>query len=294
MRVLGRILLGIVLGGTTTPESEARELRVVGTDLLGIEFSRALHAFARENNLRLALALDGSLSAHDELRTGRSDIGLLVLAPQTSVADFGGEFCAWPVAYHRAVVLALQGTPLTELTLDQLADVFGDGIRRVSRWSDHGVTEKGAESPLLALAPETGGGLALELFRHTVLGGRPLNARVARYATAEALKNRCVDGVRILAVASTAYPEIPILKPIAIAAQAGAPAFGPTPEALHTGDYPLRLPLHLVFRRSALATVRPLVRHLAGEGAVSHFERAGLVPLPPAARAQQLAALEKL
>ena len=136
--------------------------------------------------------------------------------------------------------------------------------------------------------------MALELFRHVVLDGRSLHAAVVRYGDSAALERRCAAGARVLVLAAEAPAHLPLLKPVAIAPRTGARAVSPTPEALHGGEYPLRLPLYLVVRRTAIASARPLVRYLAGEGAVPHFERAGLVPLPPAARAQQLAALEKL
>ena len=65
-------------------------------------------------------------------------------------------------------------------------------------------------------------------------------------------------------------------------------------ENLHSGDYPLRLPLRLVFHREAAAALRPLLRIFFSDDLLPQWERAEVVPLPSAARAQQMQALEKL
>jgi len=95
-------------------------------------------------------------------------------------------------------------------------------------------------------------------------------------------------------VATGLPPETPGVKLVPVAVQSTDPAFLPTLENVHSGDYPLRLPVRLVVRRESVAALKPLLRFLAGDAAVPHFEQAGLVPLPASARVQQLAALEKM
>ena len=64
-------------------------------------------------------------------------------------------------------------------------------------------------------------------------------------------------------------------------------------ENAYSGDYPLALPLRIVFRRESAAALRPLLRFLFSDGFTPVLERASLVPLATTARRQQTAALEK-
>ncbi len=266
----------------------AAEVRVVGTDLLGLGFSQAVYAFAAERAFPVALALDGSRPGLVALEAGRADVALLTLPDDETTLPPG--FASFPVAYHRAVVLVPATCPLPQVTLEQLAGAFGE---RLERWGDLGVEGAWAGAGIAPLAPEDGHDLALELFRRTVLHDRELQPRVARYRDTAALRDRFRGVSRVLALASAVPPDAAV-KAVPIAIDAREPAFLPTPENVHSGDYPLRLPVRLVFRREAVATLRPLLRFLAGDAAATHFERAGAMPLPASLRAQQLARLEKM
>jgi phosphate transport system substrate-binding protein len=57
---------------------------------------------------------------------------------------------------------------------------------------------------------------------------------------------------------------------VRVAVRAGEPAFSPTPENLSSGDYPLALPLQIVFRREATARLRPLLKFLGARNSQLH------------------------
>src|SRR4051812_37620821 len=59
----------------------AADLRLVGTDLLGLEFTKALYAAAGEEGITLSVVLDGSRPGHEQLKSGRADLALLILSP---------------------------------------------------------------------------------------------------------------------------------------------------------------------------------------------------------------------
>ena len=71
-------------------------------------------------------------------------------------------------------------------------------------------------------------------------------------------------------------------------------AFGPTPDNLNSGDYPIRLPLQVVFRADAAKRVLPLLRFLYGDEAVQLWQDVQLIPLPPSARTGQVAEFEAM
>src|SRR5947207_2450422 len=80
----------------------AAELRVVGSDLLGLEFTKAFYEFSGRNGVRLALALDGSRPGLADLKADRADLALLVLPPaELSLLD---DFETRPLGYVPVLV----------------------------------------------------------------------------------------------------------------------------------------------------------------------------------------------
>ncbi|HVU24665.1 MAG TPA: phosphate ABC transporter substrate-binding protein, partial [Opitutus sp.] len=71
-------------------------------------------------------------------------------------------------------------------------------------------------------------------------------------------------------------------------------AYAPTPEHVHAGNYPLRLPLWLVVRRAAAAADLEFLQFLVGDDVARALERAGFVPLPRQARDELRFEFERL
>jgi phosphate transport system substrate-binding protein len=286
--------LGLVLCASVAATLRA-DVRVVGTDLLGMPFSQALYA-AAPNRIVLALAFDGSKPGLAELSAGRADLALFTATPELETV--AARFATLTVAYHRVLVLAPRGCPLEQISLAQLVAIFArSDLPAPQRWAELGATGAWAEAPIAAVAPEVGVGFALEFFRRGALRDAPLRATIARYRSPAELARLLSGESRALAIAGSPPENSAAVKIIAVSTSGSAagsatePAFLPTPENLHSGDYPLRLPLKIAYRREAAGELGPLLRFLAGDGAAPHFEAAGLVPLPPAQRARQLAAL---
>jgi phosphate transport system substrate-binding protein len=267
------------------------ELRIVGTDLLGLSFSQAVYDFAGKHDLRVALALDGSRPGLDTLKAARAHLALLVLPVEEEGAlrDFG----AVTIGYHRVMVVAPAACPLERVTVDQLGNVFGDAAKG-ERWADLGVEGEWCNLPVTALLPEVGSGIAAAFFRHAVLHDRPFRSTAGRYRDWAALRTQFKGEIRSLALVAQMPDDMPEVKVLALAADARSPAFLPTVENLQSGKYPLRLPLRAVFRLGDVPKLRPLLEFLTDSEVAPLLDRAGIVPAPAAAGAQQLAALGKM
>jgi hypothetical protein len=268
------------------------ELRVVGTDLLGVNFSKALYDHAGRHDVVLALALDGSRPGLDRLKAGRADLALLVLPPSEEEA---AAFETATLAYHRVVVLVPPASPVVQVTLDQLAGIFGvGGPTGFNRWGELGLSGEWSGRAIVPQAPVAGAGIAAEYFRQAVLHGLDFKSNVDRYDSPVDLALRLAGESRAIALASSPPSGPGGAKIVPVAMRAGGAAYLPTPENLHSGCYPLRLPLRLVFRRESAAALRPLWRFLFSDELAPLLERADIVPLPAAARQQQMLALERL
>jgi phosphate transport system substrate-binding protein len=258
--------------------------------LLGVEFSKALYGFAGREGFSAALAFDGSRPGLDELKAGRAQLALCVLAPgeEQAVADFERVV----VAYHRVVVLLPAAAPVEQLTVAQLAGIFGvGGPLSILEWGGLGAEGEWRAARVAPQVLAGGTGIVAEYFRHVVLEGRAWRPNVGRFDRLADLAASFGGESRAIALAPTVLPAGGPARIAAIAARAGEPAFLPTPQNLHSGDYPLRLPLVGVFRREAADTVRPLLRFLASDDAAAAFEQAQVAPVPAAVRRQRLAAL---
>ncbi|MBI5767496.1 MAG: hypothetical protein HZA93_06850 [Verrucomicrobia bacterium] len=279
MRVLA-LIAAMVAGG---PSSVGADLRVVGSDLMGVEFSKALYGFAGRREISVALALDGSRPGLGELKAGRAQLALCVFAPgdEREAADFARR----TVAYHRVVVLAPAAAPVEQVTLAQLAGVFGvGGPPGITDWGGLGARGAWQALGVVPLVPAAGAGIGVEYFRQAVLAGRAYRTNAARYERLADLAGNFQGESRVLALAAAPLPGHVPAKLVAVASRPGQLASLPTAENVHSGDYPLRLALVAVYRRESAASVRWLLEFLMSDDATREFERAHLVPLPASVR----------
>jgi phosphate transport system substrate-binding protein len=282
----------LAAGWVIAATAGAAEVRIVGTDLLGPEAARALYEFSGRTGLPLALTLDGSRPGLDQLKAGRADLALLVVAPGEKVTVAG--FQSVTLAYHGVFLLVPAVVPLELVTLDQLRDIFGEsGAANLNRWGDLGLRGDLAASAIVPHLPAVGQGIATEFFRQITLGNRPFRSTVMRYTTLGELTARLAGDRRALALSPRRPPEASDLRIVPVAVRRGEPAFSPTAENLHSGDYPLGLPLRIVFRRESVPALRPLLSFLFSDEFAAKLDVAGVVPLAPAARRQQAREMEQ-
>jgi phosphate transport system substrate-binding protein len=273
---------------TAIPAARA-DLVVVGSDLMGQNFATGLTTLAGQAKVAVQLDLTGSRVGLEKLRAGQADLALLVFSTQETPP--GAPFVARPVAYHTAVVVVPASLPLAQVSYAQLRDLFSDneGAATLVHWSDLGVTDPNwAAGKILLWMSGSGGGLSYDIFQHTVLPTPGLRSTVqVDLDGPAALKHTAVPEGGLAIV-----PSLPAgqdqLRVVPVARGLHDVAFLPTPENVHTGDYPIRLPLYVVFRSDARARVLPLLRILYGPEAVALWQGAQLVPLPPQARDQQV------
>jgi len=269
------------------------EVRLVGSDLLGKDFTDTLTAYSTRNDLGLKLALDGSRAGLEQLKAGQADLAVMVFSPGEKPPE--APFVAIPVAYHTLVVVVPASLPLTQIAFGQLNAIYGDDAQSgVKRWSDLGVTGVWAQRIILPNIPGPGGGLTHDFFRYTVLTAPSLRPTVGVQAGLAETLTRIRGDEGGIAILPLLPPNQPGLKALLVARGAQDVAFGPSPDNIHTGDYPIRLPVYLVFRKDGAKTLQATLRYLLSEDSVPLWEKAQLVPLPTQVRNQQIFDLEVL
>jgi ABC-type phosphate transport system substrate-binding protein len=265
--------------------AHAERVKVAGSDLLGRDFEAALQAFAQREKLPVEVAFQGSRAGIDALKTGATDLAIVSLAPDEKLpAD---SFVASPLAYRIAVVVAPQAIPATQISFTQLDGFFGaSGPAGYTSWRDLGVT--GQAAPLTVathlLATRTDS-LAVDIFTHAALREPRLKSSVTRHTKLESIKEKLATEEGGLAILPMLPGPAVGLRVLSISKGEGEPAFGPTPENIHTGDYPLRLPVFVVYRKEPGPALRELLKFLWSEAAADALSRgSSCVPVPPSGR----------
>ena len=127
-----------------------------------------------------------------------------------------------------------------------------------------------------------------------MLAGRDFKPTVGRYESPVELAALVAGDNRVLGLAAAPPAKPGVANLVPVSPRADDPAFLPTPVNLHSGDYPLQLPLRVAFRRESALALQSLLNLLYSDELASRLERAGVVPLPEAARRRQRAVWEKI
>lgn len=283
-------LIGLLLAPVVVVN--AAPIRVAGSDLLAEAIGGDLREFAKKNDLEVAIDMRGSRLGLEALQSGQADFALLAFGPHD--AKPGPEFVTRVAGYMTAVLVVPADLPLTQVTYPQLAGVYGASeVNNFKRWSDLNVRGEWGGRTITAVSTTRRVGLSIDLFRLAVLQTPEFKPTVLMFDDqAKALERLgAADGG--LALVSVP-PENPALKVLLVAKASGDVAYGPTPENLHTGDYPLRLPVHLVLRKESAPKLNFLLRRLLSDESAPAWSKAGLVPLPVQARNQLVFDLENM
>ena len=259
---------------------------MVGSDALGPNFTQGLLELGARVRTELRVTLDGSLPAQGRLVAGNAELGLLITGPDAAAAPLPESLHSVAWGYWAVAVVVPAGNPVVELSLPQLAAIFGAlESTSVQRWGELGLDDplwQGRSVSFHAPAPVSG--LAHDLFRYGVLQNRPFREKLTFHPTAAELIQAVASTPNAIGFVPLAGAEAAGIRILPLAVKRMGTAYRPEAEALHRGDYPLRLPLRLVFRRSAVTELQPLLQALLAEEGAALVRAAGFVPLPPEVR----------
>jgi len=291
LRVLRPILSGFLLMATAL--AAPAEIRVVGSDLLGTTFARALLEFGVGNHLPLRVTLDGSLRGRAEIEAGRADLALLFLSPGERAPGAPLHLAPW--VHQTVAVVVHSSTPVTHFTVGQLEGIFGaTAASTYSQWGDLGLSGDWSARLIKPHAPAPSAGLVHEFFRRTALGGHEFRPGLVLHSEGGELVPRIASEPGAIALLALPPEGVAGVRVVPIASSLERTAVLPTPETVHSGEYPLRLPCQLVFRRDAAKALLPLLRFLLEDRMAEELARAGFMPLPPAVRRMQALGFEQL
>ncbi len=254
---------------------QAEEFRIAVSDLIASSIQAPLEAHADQNEFTLVIESIGSLPALDKLRSDEVDLAIVALPDDNRSPR--GEFIVSPFAYDASMVVVKQSNPIQEISMKELGGIFGSRQElSVNTWGDLGFSGLGSRNiyPCLGISENS---ITLELFRHYVLNGTSLNSNVSIEQ---------VDNVEDLIISNGSaialMPRLPKksgLKTLMISRDDDSPAFGPTSNNVHHGDYPIRLPFCIAYNQRDKSKLVSLIRYLIEDEMASYLESNGLFSL---------------
>jgi len=277
-------LAGLTLGAALSGAS----FNVAISDLLAEHVREPIQAYTQNRDSEVEVQSMGSLPAMDELRDDAVDLAVVAVPIGRNVPR--EEFRTFPLAYDIAVVAVNVSNPIEEISVPDLAGIFGveEGTSH-SSWGELGLSGWGGRKikPLAASGNE---GVSLELFKYMTLGGGALKQNVGLVGPSEAVNQVAADSTAIAVLPSA--PDGSQVKTLLVSSDPETTAFGPMPENVHNGDYPIRLPFYLVFKEQNAQRVRPLLRVLLGDDVALALRDNEIMPLPDTVRRKFLIDLD--
>lgn len=266
----------------------AQEIRIAASDLLSGYLHDPLNEYGADRNIEIDIDSIGSLPALDQLRANEIDLAVIAVPEGNEVPR--GEFVVYPFAYDAAVVVVNGNNPINEISLPQLGGIFGNEEEfNFNSWGDLGLSGWGSRNikPLAGTAETS---IALELFKYSVFKRGSIKSGVAMVNASEieALLNSDAASIGIL----SRMPTSQNLKVLMVSPDSTSPAFGPTRDNVHFGDYPIRLSFYIIYEQRDQERLKPVVRLLLSDLVASELESNQLMALPETVRRKLLIDLD--
>lgn len=277
--MLSRLYLFFLTAAVVAPMS-AEEIRISASDLLADYISEPLAAYGAENDIKFDVVSIGSLPALDRLRSDEIDMAIIAVPDSDTVPR--DEFQVYPFAYDVAVVAVNNSNPINEISLSSLGGIFGSNEEfNYNSWGDLGLLGWGSRA-IKPLAGHTNESISLELFKYSVLKAGPMKTSVL------VVKDDEVEGLLVSDAASiailTRLPKNEKVKALMISGELDGPAFGPTDDNVHYGDYPIRLAFYIAYNKRDDEKLKKVLRVLLGEDVAEKLRENSLFALPDTVR----------
>ncbi len=273
-----------------TFSAQADEIRIAASDLLADYIKAPFVAYGEKNETTFKIDKIGSLPALDRLRSDEIDLAIIAVPEGTEVPR--DEFSVYPFAYDVAVVIVNENNPIDEISLARLGGIFGSNEEfSFNTWGDLGLTGWGSRNikPLSGTSNES---IALELFKFSVFKGGGMKPGVAMVNPNEVADLVSEDASSIAILSQ--MPEVGNVKVLMLSSNESedAPAFGPTDDNVHYGDYPIRLAFYIAYSKRDENKLREIVRLLLEDDVASSLRENHLLALPETVRRKLLIDLD--
>lgn len=265
--------------------SFADPIRVAGSDLAEASLVAGLKEGPRPPGKDWVLKLEGTNPGLAALRSGSVEAAVVLLESLPTVTDAAIEFL--PLAYRAPSIVVSSSNPIAQISLPALAAVVGEGeIENFLRWSELGLPGDWSARTISVHTGSVADPLLLEYIRLRVLKSARLKGSITSPATIESLLARLREDEAALGILSAPPSQMAGLRTVPVALANGEIAFGPTPDNVHAGDYPMRMVMAVAVARERTPRSNAALRVLLSDEMAQAFAAHGFVPVPGGARAR--------
>ncbi len=259
---------------------QAEEIRIAASDLLADYVAPVIEAYSEEYEVDASVESIGTLPSLERLRSNEVELAIIAVpVGQDAPRD---EFRVYPFAYDAAIIVVNENNPITEISLPYLGGVYGSSEEfNFNNWGDLGISGWGGRN-IKPMAAPLEDSISIELFRSSVLsqGGLKPSLVTIKDDEVEGLIDNDSSAIAIL----SRLPENEDLRTLLISEGQNTPAYSPTPDNIHFGDYPIRLPFYVVYHARDEAEVGPILRVLLDDGVAESLNENHFFALPQTVR----------
>lgn len=183
------------------------------------------------------------------------------------------------VGYDALSVYVHKSSPLTEISLEQLAEIYGENPK-ITKWSQLGAQVPGCNSDEIVVVSRQNNSGTYHYFREAILGKK----RDYRLGTRDmngskdvvelVSKTACAIGYSGLGYAT---PDVKMLK---VAKKTGQTSYPPNIETTLNGNYPISRPLFMYSLGKPSPQLKKYLDWILSDAGQKIVEDTGYVPLP--------------
>lgn len=183
------------------------------------------------------------------------------------------------VGFDALAVYVHKDNPLTEISLEQLAAIYGEG-GTITKWSQLGVTVPGCDSDEIIRVSRQSNSGTYEYFREAILG------KSRDFALGSRDMNGSKDVVDLVAHTPCAIGysglgyHTPEVRMLSVSKKAGEPAFAPTIETTLAKTYPIARPLFMYSLGEPTGAMNDYLNWIRSAAGQKVLADVGYVPLP--------------
>lgn len=266
------ILLAVLFLTLTANNVQAQ--RIKGSDtVLPIAQQTAERFMALHPNARVTVTGGGSGVGISALLDGTTDIGMasrsIKFSEKMKAKKLGEELVEVPVAYDALAVVVHPSNPVSQLTRQQLEDIFRG---KITNWKEVG----GEDRKIVVYSRETSSG-TYEFFKESVLKNKNyMSCSLSMPATGAVIQS--VSQTKgAIGYVGLAYVS-PRIKALAVSYEGGDYAL-PTPENATNGTYPIVRPLYYYYDAKNTERVTPLLDFILSSKGQAIIKQGGYIPV---------------
>jgi phosphate transport system substrate-binding protein len=183
------------------------------------------------------------------------------------------------VGFDALAVYVHRDNPLSEITLEQLTDLYAEG-GKTTRWSELGVKIPGVSDDTIVRVSRQSSSGTYEFFREHALGNRDFRMGSRDLNGSKEVVELVGGTLTAIGYSGMGYATAAV-KMLEVISKPGSPAVAPTVAAVHDKTYPLARSLHLYTLGEPQGAVKQYIDWILSDAGQKVVEDSGYVPVPP-------------